>query len=124
MPTNSPPVQELFDDVKDYVITQRNLMFTVASKKGADVFYIVITSVIFLLILWFFLILLSFAVAFGLGALLNNLFFGFGLVALFYVLMGAIIWGYKDRLIKTPLLKLFFNLLAANKTPDHEQPTQ
>ncbi len=124
MPTNSPPVQELFDDVKDYVVTQRNLMFTVASKKGADIFYIVITSVIFLLILWFFLILLSFAVAFGLGALFDNLFFGFGLVALFYVLIGGIIWRYKDRVIKTPLLKLFFNLLAANKTPDHEHPTQ
>ena len=124
MPTSSPPVQELFDDVKDYVITQRNLLFTIASKKGADVFYIVITSAIFLLILWFFLIMFSFAIGFGLGALLDNLFFGFGLVALFYVLLGAIIWRFKDRLIKTPLLKLFFNLLAANKTPNHEPITE
>lgn len=124
MRTSSPPVQELFDDVKDYVVTQRNLLFTIASKKGADVFYLVIISVIFLLILWFFLILFSFAVAFGLGALLDNMFFGFMLVALFYVLLGAIVWRYKDRLIKTPLLKLFFNLLAANKTPDHEPITQ
>ena len=124
MPTTSPPVQELFDDVKDYVVTQRNLLFTIASKKGADVFYIVITSVIFLLILWFFLILFSFAIAFGLGAWLDNLFFGFGIVALCYVLIGVIIWRFKDRLIKTPLLKLFFNLLAANKTPDYEQSAQ
>lgn len=124
MRTPQPPIQELFDDMRDYVITQRNLLFTVASKKGADVFYIAITSAIFLLLLWFFLIMFSFAVGFGLGDLLDNLFFGFGLVALFYVLLGAIIWRYKDRLIKTPLLKLFFNLLAANKTPDHEPPTQ
>ena len=124
MSTSPPPVQELFDDVKDYIITQRNLLLTVASKKGADVFYIAITSVIFLLILWFFLIMFSFAVGFGLGALLDNLFFGFGLVALFYVLLGVIIWRFKDRLIKTPLLKLFFNLLAANKTPDYEQSAQ
>lgn len=124
MRTPQPPIQELFDDLRDYVITQRNLLFTVASKKGADVFYIVITSAIFLLLLWFFLIMFSFAVGFGLGDLLDNLFFGFGLVALFYVLLGAVIWKYKDRLIKTPLLKLFFNLLAANKTPDHEPPAQ
>ena len=120
MPTPTPPVQELFDDVKEYVITQRNLLFTVASKKGADVFYVAIVSAIFLLILWFFLIMFSFAVAFGLGKLLNNLFFGFSLVALFYVLLGVLVWMLKDRWIKTPLLKLFFNLLAANKTPDHE----
>ncbi len=120
MPTRTPPVQALFDDVKDYVTTQRNLLFTVASKKGADVFYLIITSVIFLLILWFFLIIFSFAVAYGLGYLLHSLFLGFLLVALFYVVLGILMWIFKDRLIKTPLLKLFFNLLAANKTPDHE----
>ena len=120
MTTRTPPVQELFDDVKDYVTTQRNLLFTVASKKGADVFYLIITSVIFLLILWFFLIIFSFAVAYGLGYLLQSLFLGFLLVALFYVVLGILMWTFKDRLIKTPLLKLFFNLLAANKTPDHD----
>ena len=120
MPTPQPPVQELFDDVKEYIITQRNLLLTVASKKGADVFYIVITSVIFLLILWFFLILLSFAVAFGLGNWLDHTWLGFLIVAFVYVLIGVLVWKLKDRVIKTPLLKLFFNLLAANKTPDHE----
>ena len=120
MTTSPPPVQELFDDVKEYVVTQRNLLSTVAAKKGADVFYIVITSVIFLLILWFFLILFSFAVAFGLGSWLDNLFYGFSIVAFGYLLIGGLVWKFKDNVIKTPLLKLFFTLLAADKIPDHE----
>ncbi len=120
MPTPKPPVQELFDDIKEYIIAQRNLLLTVASKKGADVFYIIITSVIFLLILWFFLILLSFAVAFALGSWLNAVWLGFLIVAVLYVLVGMLVWKLKDRVIKTPLLKLFFNLLAANNTPDHD----
>ena len=118
--TPQPPVQDLFDDIKEYVITQRKLLLTVASKKGVDVLYIMIVSTIFITLLLFFLIMLSFAAAFGLGAWLDSLFLGFLIVAFFYVLLGGLVWILKDRLIKTVLLKLFINSLAANAPSEHE----
>ena len=118
--TPTPPVQDLFDDVKEYIVTQRKLLFTVASKKGVDVLYIVIVSAILLTILLFFLVLFSIAIAIGIGNLLNNMFLGFLIVALFYVLLGIVVWIVKDRLIKTFLLKIFINSLSANVPSDHE----
>ena len=118
--TPTPPVQDLFDDVKEYIITQRKLLLTVASKKGVDVLYVVIVSAIFLTLLLFFLVLFSFAVAFGLGSLLDSMFLGFLLVAFFYVLLGVLVWILKDRLIKTFLLKVFINSLSANAPASHE----
>ena len=118
--TPTPPVQDLFDDVKEYIITQRKLLLTVASKKGVDVLYVVIVSAIFLTLLLFFLVLFSFAIAFGIGNWLNSMFLGFLIVAFFYVLLGIVVWMLKDRLIKTFLLKLFIDNLSANAPPDHE----
>ena len=118
--TPTPPVRDLFDDVKEYIITQRKLLFTVASKKGVDVLYIVIVGTIFITLLLFFLVLFSFAVAFGLGSLLDSMFLGFLIVAFFYVLLGVLVWLVKDRLIKTFLLKVVIDSLSANAPSPHE----
>ena len=118
--TPTPPVRDLFDDIKEYIITQRKLLLTVASKKGVDVLYVVIVGTIFITLLLFFLVLFSFAIAFGLGSLLDSLFLGFLIVAFFYVLLGVVVWLVKDRLIKTFLLKVFIDSLSANAPPPHE----
>lgn len=115
-----PPVEALLQDVKNYVVAQRQLISTVAAKKGADAFYIIILSTIFLLILWFFLILFSFAIAFLIGDWLDSLFLGFLIVSLFYIFIGVITWLIKDRFIKVPLLRLFLKLTSAKNKPNYE----
>ena len=120
MRTYRPPVEALLQDVKNYVVAQRQLISTVASKKGADAFYIIILSTIFLLILWFFLILFSFAIAFLIGDWLDSPFLGFLIVSLFYIFLGVMVWLIKDRFIKVPLLRLFLKLTSAKNKPSYE----
>lgn len=114
------PIEQLFQDTKDYIIAQRNLALTVISKKSADAFFVIITATLFLLIGWFFLIFLSFAAAYAIGNLIGITWLGFLIVAFLYFLLGVIAWINKDRWIKTPLLKLFFKLLSADKDQDYE----
>ncbi len=52
------------------------------------------------------LLLLSLAASYGIGQALDNMFYGFLIVALFYVLVGLAIYFLRDRLDK-PLLKKF-----------------
>lgn len=52
------------------------------------------------------LLLLSIAIAIGISQLLNNLFYGFLIVTLFYVIIGVIFYIYRDKLDK-PVLKKF-----------------
>lgn len=114
------PVEQLIQDAKDYVIAQRNLAMTVFSKKGADVVFVVVTGVILLTLGLFVLIFLSFALAYALGNWIGYLSLGFLIVAFLYLGVALIVWVNKDRWIKTPLFKVFFNLLAADKAQDYE----
>ncbi|MEQ9438584.1 MAG: hypothetical protein RIG62_06030 [Cyclobacteriaceae bacterium] len=114
------PLEKLLQDLKDYIIIQRQLITTVASKKGADIFYVIIAACIFMLIGLFIAIFFSFTAAYGFGLLLNNMFFGFLIVTLFYVILFLIIWFNKDRFIKIPILKAFFKLFNTYKKPKDE----
>ncbi len=52
------------------------------------------------------LFILSFAAAFGIGQALENTFYGFLCVGLFYILIGIVVYALKDKLNK-PLLEKF-----------------
>ncbi len=52
------------------------------------------------------LFILSFAAGFGIGQALGNTFYGFLCVGLFYVLIGIVVYVFKDKLNK-PLLEKF-----------------
>ncbi|MGB3584964.1 MAG: hypothetical protein WBA23_00420 [Tunicatimonas sp.] len=114
------PLEKLLQDAKDYVVVQRRLISTIASKKGADIAFVVIAGLIFFLIGLFIIIFTSFTAAYGLALLLDNTFFGFLIVTFFYVLIFILVWIFKDRLIKTPILKLFFQLFNTKKPSDNE----
>ena len=113
-------LEKLIQDLKDYIIIQRQLITTVASKKGADIFYVIIAAAVFMLIGLFIAIFFSFTAAYGLAILLDNTFLGFLIVTLFYVLLFLIIWFNKDRFIKIPILKFFFNVFNTYKKPKDE----
>lgn len=114
------PVERLFQDVKDYIIAQRNLVLITLSKKGADALYVIITASLFLFLGWFFLIFLSFAIAYAIGNLIGITWLGFLIVAFLYFLVGVIVWAKKDRWIKTPLLNLFLKMSISDNDQDDE----
>lgn len=113
-------VEQLFQDIKAYIAAQRSLALTVISKKGADAFFIIITAGLLFSIGWFFIMFLSFALAYALGNWIGYISLGFLIVAVLYFIIGLITWMNKDRWIKTPLLKLFFKLSSADKDQDYE----
>ena len=118
------PLEKLLRDAKDYVVIQRRLITTVVSKKGADIAYVAIAGVIFFLIGLFIVIFLSFTAAYGIGLLLDNIFLGFLIVTSLYILIVVLVWVLKDRLIKMPILKLFFRLFNTQEPTENEQITE
>jgi hypothetical protein len=114
------PLEKLLHDAKEYVTIQRQLISTVVSKKGADVAYIVVAGALFVLLGLFIAIFLSFTLAYGLALLLDNVFLGFLIVTLLYILIFVMLWIFKDRLIKIPILKLFLRFFDTNKPTNNE----
>ena len=114
------PLEKLLQDAKEYATIQRQLISTVVSKKGADVAYVVVAGALFVLIGLFIVIFLSFSLAYGIALLLENVFLGFLIVTFLYILVFVLLWIFKDRLIKIPILKLFFKLFDTKKPTNNE----
>lgn len=67
----------------------------------------------------FALLLLSFALAYGLGALLNNYFLGFLIVALAYASTGTALWYNKGKAFKLPILNALIQKMYNKEGLDH-----
>jgi hypothetical protein len=67
----------------------------------------------------FALLLFSFALAYGLGAMMNNYFLGFLLVTLLYVIIGMVVWFNKEKVFKLPMLNAFVGKLFNKEERDH-----
>ena len=76
-------------------------LFKVIMKSISSMLKAALVTFILLLAL----IILSFAASYGIGQLLNSIFYGFLSVGLFYGLMGVIIYIFRNKINKSLLKK-------------------
>jgi hypothetical protein len=103
MENQSSPVESLIDRVKSYVETRIDLLRLKAIDKSSSILSLVIS--LFVVILFGFLafMLLNVGIALLLGDLLGKSYYGFFIVAAFYIITGLVIYKNHDRWIKTPI---------------------
>lgn len=82
------------------------------SKGFAQFFAVVIAGLLFLLSFFFFSIMLGFY----LSKELDSYIWGFGIVALAYLLFGLLIGLFKKQLIITPITNNLIKLIFSNDT--------
>jgi membrane-bound ClpP family serine protease len=103
MENESSPVESLIDRIKSYVETRIDLLRLKAIDKSSSILSLVIS--LFIVILFGFLafILLNVGIALLLGDLLGKSYYGFLIVAVFYLITGLVIFKFHDKWIKTPI---------------------
>jgi hypothetical protein len=119
--TDQTPVERLFQHIKDYIVAQRNLVLTIAAKKGGDVIYGIVLALILFFIACYFLMIFSIGISYGIGVWIGSIFWGFMIVSFLYLLMAVLIWIFRDSLLRTPIFKMSFNLANTDKEEAHEQ---
>lgn len=115
------PLERLFAHLKEYINLQKKLLLTTVSKKGGDVVYVLVLAVILFVIGWFFLLIFSISLGFGLAALTNSLFLGFMIVAVLYLLIGILVWANRNRFLRIPIVMSFLKFVDSPKEQDDEQ---
>lgn len=105
------PLERLFSDIKEYLNFQIKAVLTTVSKKGGDAVYVLVLAIALFMIGWFFLLIFSMGIAFGIAALLDSLFWGFMIVAGLYLLAGVLLWIGRDRVLKTPIVMMFLKFV-------------
>lgn len=84
-------MESLLDKAKEYGITTFELAKLKAIDKATDIVSSFVPSLIFLLLTATFLLFLNLGVALWLGEILEKTFYGFFIVAGFYIILGLII---------------------------------
>jgi hypothetical protein len=91
MEDNSKLLESLLDKAKEYGITTFELAKLKAVDKATDIVSSFVPSLIFLILTATFLLFLNLGVALWLGEILEKTFYGFFIVAGFYIILGLII---------------------------------
>jgi energy-coupling factor transporter transmembrane protein EcfT len=87
------------------------------AEKSSKLAATVIASVVVGIFFFSFLFFASTALAFVFSRLTGELWLGFLIVAVIYLLLGIIIWSFKDRLLQLPIMN---SLLQQLFTDDDE----
>ncbi len=102
MKDNVTPIEMLFDKAEVYSKTTVELLKLKAIRKSADVISSLITKAIITIIVGLFLFLANIALALWLGKLTGEYFYGFLIVASFYLFIGLLSYIFRKKLIQIP----------------------
>jgi hypothetical protein len=100
MEENTKLIEALLDKATDYGKTSLELVKLKALDKTSDVVSSIVPHSVSLVLLASFLIFLNFGLAFWLGELLGEIYFGFFVIAGFYGITGIIIHFFMHKRLK------------------------
>jgi len=110
METNNGMIEPLFEKVEQYTKTSIELWKLKTIDKVTGISSVLISRLIMMFILSFFILFLGVAMAFYLGSLLNNTFYGFILVASFFgivLIITLYFHKFMSKQFKNLLIKQF-----------------
>ena len=99
--------EDIFENASEYLEARWNLGILNASSKAADTISSITTTLIMAMVGTIVLIFTSIGVALLIGERLNSPSSGFFYVALFYVVIGILLYSIKDKYIKLPIINSF-----------------
>lgn len=96
-------IETLFEKAVDYLETRLDLVKLKTTEKSSDVISSLVSNLILIIFLCLVLIMINIGVALFLGDLLGKNYYGFFVLAGFYILTGIVFYLFKDKWIKAPL---------------------
>ncbi|MEP7108512.1 MAG: phage holin family protein [Ferruginibacter sp.] len=96
----------LFENAGDYLETRMDLLKLQVINKSSDATSSIVSGLTILFILKVAIFILSIGLAIWVGELLGKLYLGFFAVGGFYILVGVIIYIFRNSWLKEPLNNL------------------
>lgn len=113
--------EELAEHVKQYINNRMDAVKLNTAEKSSKLLATVIASVVVAMFFITFLFFASTALAFVFSRITGALSWGFLIVGGIYLMLGAIIWLLKDRILQLPIMNaLLQQLFTDNEDKDDE----
>ena len=113
-------VEELADNIKDYVDTRIDVAKLTAAEKGSAVIAHAVAGIIAAVVFLFFMAFASVALSLFLGEWIGQGWAGFLIVAGLYLVIAIIIWLARGKLIRGPIMNALIHQLFSNEQEDEE----
>ena len=111
MEEKSSPVESLFDKFKEYLEIRLDLLKLKAIDKSSNLISSCLSMIILLVFGLFFLALFNIGLALLIGYWLGNAFWGFFIVAGFYIIIGLVIYSFRKKWLKAPIASMMIKSL-------------
>ena len=96
-------LESLFEKAEVYATTNVDLFKLKAIDKSADVVSSLASRLAFVIIVTLITLMVNIGLALWIGELLGKSYFGFFIVAGFYILVACILFFFRQQLIKSPV---------------------
>jgi len=108
--------EETQEMVEDYVSNRLQLLKLQTAEKSSKIISLLLTVLVMALLSFFILLFLSMTLGYYLAQKTGSLFTGFGIVAIFYVLLLVVLLylrkRYLDKYISNTVIRIFFDSTA------------
>ncbi len=119
MEDKSSLIKDLIQIAEIYAKTNLDLFKLKAISKSADVISTIIVKIIIFIVISLMAVLLNIGLALWIGELLGKLYFGFFILAAFYVLV-ALLLHYIPNMIKSPVKNALIVKMLNTKKDEKE----
>lgn len=101
--TISENIETLFETIKEYGETHIDLVKLKAADRATDIISSLIANFLVLLALSMFMVILNIGIALLIGELLGKMYYGFFVLAIFYLIIGLIFNKMKSKWFQSPV---------------------
>jgi hypothetical protein len=113
-------VEELADNLKEYVNTRIEKAKLRAAEKTSHIVAHAVAAVIVTVVVLFFIVFASIALSLLLGEWIGKEWAGFLIVAGIYLLIAIIVWLTRKQLIQVPIMNSLIRQIFSKETEDEE----
>ena len=111
MDQNFNNAETFVDQVKEYVNTRLAQLKLSLAEKTSKVMAAIIAVVLSALVFFLFLVLICIAGAIAIGQWMESFWLGFLIVGGIVLIVGHILWIFKDLLIRKPIMNALINAM-------------
>ena len=96
-------VEALFQKAGDYVDTRIELFKLKTIDKSSEIVSSLFAGIVITILIIFFLLLLNVGVALWIGGMLGRFYYGFFIVAGFYLVAALVLYIFRNKWLKAPI---------------------
>lgn len=116
MENQTTTIEKLIEKAGVYVKTTLELCKYETVNKSADMFSVLAVKLVLTIVVFTFSIFINIGLALCLGKYFGETYYGFFIISFVYLLLGIILYIFKNKWIKYPVSNFIISQMSNNET--------